>query len=194
MFLLLNETLEPVLVNNMVPLCMMQYERTIGTTRIPGVQADKLINCGSDTRHIVVLHRGRFYKVRLFHENRWLDEREIERILQSIIDDPSEPVPGEEVLAALTAGERTHWAVARKQFFGQGVNAASLNLIETAAFFVCLDDEDYIPNILQDEEALDRYASSMLHGNGSNRWFDKSFNLIVGRNCVVSWVAFSSEL
>ncbi|KAF8561897.1 hypothetical protein P879_06782 [Paragonimus westermani] len=189
MFLLLNETLEPVLVNNMVPLCMMQYERTIGTTRIPGVQADRLINCGSDTRHIVVLHRGRFYKVRLFHENRWLDEREIERILQSIIDDPSEPVPGEEMLAALTAGERTHWAVARKQFFGQGVNAASLNLIETAAFFVCLDDEDYIPNILQDEEALDKYASSMLHGNGSNRWFDKSFNLIVGRNCVIGFNA-----
>ncbi|KAF5402553.1 Carnitine O-palmitoyltransferase 1 liver [Paragonimus heterotremus] len=166
MFLLLNETLEPVLVNNMVPLCMMQYERTIGTTRIPGVQADKLINCGSDTRHIVVLHRGRFYKVRLFHENRWLDEREIERAILGVT--------------------WYIWDVELPQF---PLNFTTDRDCQMAAFFVCLDDEDYIPNILQDEEALDKYASSMLHGNGSNRWFDKSFNLIVGRNCVIGFNA-----
>lgn len=63
--------------------------------------------------------------------------------IQQILDDDSTPSEGEEKLAALTAGERTAWAQARKDFFAKGVNKASLDIIEKAAFVVALDDVPY---------------------------------------------------
>ena len=63
--------------------------------------------------------------------------------IQQILDDTSEPLPGEEKLAALTAGERTHWANTRRHFFNKGVNKISLDAIERAAFVVSLDDFPY---------------------------------------------------
>lgn len=59
------------------------------------------------------------------------------------MDDNSTPSEGEEKLAALTAGERTAWAQARKDFFAKSVNKASLDIIEKAAFVVALDDVPY---------------------------------------------------
>lgn len=63
--------------------------------------------------------------------------------IQQILDDTSDPSPGEQKLAALTAGERTHWANVRKMFFNKGLNKASLDAVEKAAFVVALDDFPY---------------------------------------------------
>jgi len=35
---------------------------------------------------------------------------------------------------------------------------------------------------------LDRFGQSLLHGKGYDRWFDKSFTLVVGKNGRVSAV------
>lgn len=59
-----------------------------------------------DSKHIVVFHRGRYFKVWLYYDGRLLKPREIEQQMQRILDDPSEPQPGEAKLAALTAGDR----------------------------------------------------------------------------------------
>lgn len=63
--------------------------------------------------------------------------------INHILQDKSAPVAGEEKLAALTAGERTAWALARQEFFSKGTNKISLDAIEKAAFFVTLDDFAY---------------------------------------------------
>jgi len=55
-------------------------------------------------------------------------------MLQQILDDTSEPAPGECHLAALTAGDRVTWAKARKSFFSSGVNRASLDTVEKVKF------------------------------------------------------------
>jgi len=47
------------------------------------------------------------------------------------------------MLAALTAGERMTWALARQEYFFKGVNRHSLDAIEKAAFVVALDDFPY---------------------------------------------------
>lgn len=52
------------------------------------------------------------------------------RMFQRILDDKTEPAPGEEKLAALTAGDRVPWAKARQQFFNRGLNKTSLDAIE----------------------------------------------------------------
>lgn len=60
----------------------------------------------SDSRHIVVYHKGRYFKVSMFYDGRLLLPREIEQQIERILADTSEPQPGEEKLAALTAGDR----------------------------------------------------------------------------------------
>lgn len=111
------------------------------------------------------------------------------RQLEEILRSESEPLPGEELLASLTAGDRTKWAETRKRLFSRGINRVSLHTIETAAFILALDDEAYETDIHQGKH-LDEFGKALLHGNGHNRWFDKSFTLCVGTN---GRVGFNAE-
>ncbi|KAJ8922373.1 hypothetical protein NQ315_004316 [Exocentrus adspersus] len=173
------QELEPILVQSLVPLCSWQYERIFNTTRIPGLETDKICHW-LDSNHIVVYHKGRYFKV-IIYKGRILKPAEIQIQIQQILDDTSEPLAGEEKLAALTAGERTHWANTRTLLFNKGVNKSSLDAIEKAAFVVALDDfpYEYDP---KDPSKLDNYGRALLHGKGYDRWFDKSFTLCVGSN------------
>ncbi|XP_051969415.1 carnitine O-palmitoyltransferase 1, liver isoform-like isoform X2 [Xyrauchen texanus] len=164
-----------------IPLCAAQCERIFNTTRIPGEETDSLVHW-QDSEYVGVFHRGRYFRLWLYHAGRMLSPREIEHQIQCILDDPSPPAPGEAKLAALTAGDRIPWAQTRKEFFCSGVNKRSLDCIEKAAFFVSLDDDEQ--GMLGDDPAgnLDRYAKSLLHGMCYDRWFDKSFTVVVYKN------------
>ncbi|GLV42745.1 withered [Carabus blaptoides fortunei] len=177
--LLERQELEPIMVQGFVPLCSWQYERQFNTTRVPGVETDKIVHY-EDSNHIVVYHRGRYFKV-IIYKGRILKPCEIQQQMEMILNDTSAPVPGEEKLAALTAGERTHWANTRMSHFIKGTNRTSLDAVEKAAFVVCLDD---IPYEFDKEhpEKLDNYGKILLHGKGYDRWFDKSFTLCIGTN------------
>jgi carnitine O-palmitoyltransferase 1, liver isoform len=72
-----------------------------------------------------------------------LDVHFVRRQMQKILDDTSEPAKGEMHVAALTAGQRKDWALARHNFFSKGINRTALDVIEKAAFVVCLDDIEY---------------------------------------------------
>uniref|UniRef100_A0A8C2BGD8 carnitine O-palmitoyltransferase n=1 Tax=Cyprinus carpio TaxID=7962 RepID=A0A8C2BGD8_CYPCA len=151
------------------------------TSRFFCVYLDSLIHW-QDSEYVAVFHRGRYFRLWLYHAGRMLSPREIEHQIQHILDDPSPPVPGEAKLAALTAGDRIPWAQARKEFFSSGVNKRSLDCIEKAAFFVALDDDEQ--GMMGDDPAgnLDRYAKSLLHGKCYDRWFDKSFTVVLYKN------------
>ncbi|KAM6436351.1 carnitine O-palmitoyltransferase 1, muscle isoform 1-T2 [Liasis olivaceus] len=185
------EELVPVMALGVVPMCSYQMERMFNTTRIPGEEADSLLHL-SDSKHLAVFHKGRFYKVWLYHGGKMLPPRDLEMQFQRILDDPSPPQPGELRLAALTAGSRVPWAEARAKYFSRGRNKASLECIDRAAFFLTFDEEaqDYSR---EREESLDDYAKSLLHGRCYDRWFDKSFTLVVypngkvGGNAEHSW-------
>uniref|UniRef100_A0A665U7U9 carnitine O-palmitoyltransferase n=1 Tax=Echeneis naucrates TaxID=173247 RepID=A0A665U7U9_ECHNA len=165
------------LLANKVPLCSAQWERMFNTTRIPGLET-----VFSSSKHIAVYHKGRFFKVWLFYDGRLLLPREIEQQMERILSDESEPLPGEDKLAALTAGDRTPWAKARETFFSCGKNKQSLDAIEKAAFFVTLDDTEQRYDENNPITSLDSFAKSLLHGKCYDRWFDKSFNLMVFKN------------
>ncbi|KAM7372639.1 hypothetical protein PAMP_009792 [Pampus punctatissimus] len=113
---------------------------------------------------------------------RLLSPREIEYQIQRILDDPSPPQPGEEKLGALTAGDRIPWSQMRKQYFSSGINKRSLDSIERAAFFITLDDEEQGMRGEDPVGNLDRYAKSLLHGKCYDRWFDKSFSIVIYKN------------
>ncbi|XP_055939231.1 carnitine O-palmitoyltransferase 1, liver isoform-like [Argiope bruennichi] len=189
--LLNTQTLKPVTIQNFIPLCAWQYERMFNTTRVPDVEKDRVVHL-SDSQHIAVYHRGRYYKVMLYNNRRLLKPVELQWQLQQILDDTSVPAPGEHHLAALTANHRTVWANARTTYFNKGLNKASLKAIEDAAFFLVLYDEelDFDAN---DPSKLNKFSQAVLHGKGYNLWLDKSFNIVVskngrlGCNCEHSW-------
>ncbi|XP_072525384.1 carnitine O-palmitoyltransferase 1, liver isoform isoform X1 [Salminus brasiliensis] len=174
--------IKPVyLLENKVPLCSAQWERMFNTSRIPGVETD-VIQHVNESKHIVVYHKGRFFKVWMFYDGRLLYPREIEQQMERILADTSEPQPGEMTLPALTAGDRVPWAKARTEFFSKGKNKQALDAVEKAAFFVTLDDTEQHYDANDPVRSLDSYAKSLLHGKCYDRWFDKSFNLIVFKN------------
>ncbi|KAK0151951.1 Carnitine O-palmitoyltransferase 1, liver isoform [Merluccius polli] len=181
----------PLRALGIVPMCSSQMERMFNTTRIPGIETD-IVQHLTDRKHLVVYHKGRFFQVWLYTGGRHLLPSELEMQFQRILTDTTEPQPGELKLAALTAGNRVPWARARLRYFSQGVNKASLQAVESSAFFLTLDDEaqGYDP---EQTGSLDSYAKSLLHGKCYDRWFDKSFNLIsypngkMGINTEHSW-------
>ncbi|XP_061434655.1 carnitine O-palmitoyltransferase 1, liver isoform-like [Lethenteron reissneri] len=192
--------IKPLMLQGAVPMCSAQYERMFNTTRIPGVETDTIQHL-RDSRHVCVLHAGRYFRLRLYHDGRLLGARELQQQVQAILDDRSQPRPGERHLAALTAGPRTAWARARESLLRSSPRSrAALEAVERGAFFLSLDTESHGYQPHEDEGAggaspssLDRYAKSLLHGNCDDRWFDKSFTLVVyangkmGLNAEHSW-------
>lgn len=148
-------------------------------SNIAGIEGDTLLHM-KDSTYIAVMHKGRFFRLCCYNKGRLLNSAELQRQIQGILDDPSQPDEGESHLAALTASNRTQWAQARAQFFSKGLNHASLDIIDKAAFVVILDEVAY--DIDPETDGLSQFGASMLHGSGSNRWFDKSFQLIIGQN------------
>ena len=71
-----------------------------------------------------------------------LSPAELQEGFKAILESELIPAPGEEELAALTAGDRTPWAIARKKYFSSGFNKNSLFAIERAAFVVVLDQNE----------------------------------------------------
>ncbi|XP_077423675.1 carnitine O-palmitoyltransferase 1, muscle isoform [Vanacampus margaritifer] len=173
-----------------VPMCSAQMERMFNTTRIPGIETD-FVQHLNDRKHLVVYHKGRFFQVWLYTGGRHLLPSELETQFSRILNDTSEPQPGELKLAALTAGNRVTWAQARMKYFSQGVNRVSLDAVESAAFFLALDDKPQ--GFDAKSNSLDCYAKSLLHGKCYDRWFDKSFTLVsypngkMGINAEHSW-------
>ncbi|XP_008046073.1 carnitine O-palmitoyltransferase 1, brain isoform [Carlito syrichta] len=170
----------PNLLMGMRPLCSAQYEKIFNTTRVPGIQKDYIRHL-HDSRHVAVFHRGRFFRLGTHSRNGLLSPRALEHQFQQILDDSSPACPHEEHLAALTAAApRGTWAQVRRTLKTQAVEA--LEAVEGAAFFVSLDSE---PAGLSREDpaaSLDAYAHALLAGRGHDRWFDKSFTLIVFSN------------
>lgn len=152
----------PLLIQGLIPLCSNQYDRLFNTTRIPGEEGDKLSHL-IDSTHIVVLSRGRYYRMGCYSKGRLLEPAEMQSQLQSILNDTTSPDEGEERLAIMTASERTAWARMRREHFSKGVNKASLKTIDTAAFVLVLDDFEYDYEPVR-QTHTDRFRDQILSG------------------------------
>lgn len=185
------ETLKPIMVQGLVPLCSNQYKRMYNTARVPGVECDKIEHY-EDIKHIVVLHNGCYYKVIIQEGERLYNPREIEHQLEYILRTKEVSSHGEKYLGSLTAWDRTNWARARDKYFSSGINQISLKVIESAAVFLVLHDKPYEYEktssgvYLHGSEKMQYYGNQSIYGNIYDRWFDKSFQLIVGTNGLVS--------
>ncbi|XP_018578914.1 carnitine O-palmitoyltransferase 2, mitochondrial [Anoplophora glabripennis] len=154
------------------PLDMSQYPNLFNSTRIPEIDKDRLFS-NPQGKHITVQYKGHIYAFRVVSdENDIIPAEQILARLKYILEDESPK--NEFPIGILTTMERNKWATLRHEL-GENGNSQTLKLIDSALFNVCLDIE-----ILGD----DPYAISrnFLHGDGENRWFDKSFSLQVSKD------------
>uniref|UniRef100_A0A4W3IIS6 Carnitine palmitoyltransferase 1C n=1 Tax=Callorhinchus milii TaxID=7868 RepID=A0A4W3IIS6_CALMI len=145
-----------------VPLCSSQWERMFNSTRTPGQETGK-------TAHFVIVNANLQLGF-LFHcisPTCW------------VVNAGTWNTP-----RALTGAlfERIPWGKARKSFFSNGKNRSSLDCVEKAAFFLTLDGDKPGLQVEDPVKSLDAYAKLLLHGKCYDRWFDKSFTLIVFEN------------
>ncbi|XP_552786.3 carnitine O-palmitoyltransferase 2, mitochondrial [Anopheles gambiae] len=156
------------------PLDMSQYQGLFGGTRIPELGKDRIYRTDS-SRHVVVMRNGNMYAVDVLDAQGNIEQpatllARFERVLKDA------KAPAADPLGLLTTENRDTWATARTHLTQLGTNARSLELVDSALFCICLDDSTIEP------ENLIPAIREFLFGDGTNRWFDKSFTLIVAKD------------
>ncbi|XP_050086189.1 carnitine O-palmitoyltransferase 2, mitochondrial [Anopheles aquasalis] len=156
------------------PLDMSQYHGLFGATRIPELEKDRIYR-NESSRHLLVLRNGNMYAVDVLDESGNIEQpATLMGRFERILNDGRAPAANP--LGLLTTENRDSWAKARTHLTQLGSNAKSLELVDSALFCLCLDESTIDPN--KPIPAIRNF----LFGDGTNRWFDKSFSLIVGRD------------
>ena len=159
----------PMYALSAYPLDMSQYTRLFSSTRLPRKGRDELFTAPTPPTHIVVARGASLYRVEALCPTTGQPlsipalEAAFTRILAAEAARagpyayPVQPAP-----ACLTALPREAWAEERARLTAlSSVNAESLATIDTALFFLSLDEHSP-----KNHEELSR---AMLHGNFRNR-------------------------
>ncbi|CAC5425186.1 CPT2 [Mytilus coruscus] len=157
------------------PLDMSQYFRLFNSTRIPKHGKDELFT-DETAKHILVMRNGNYYIFDVIDRDGMVLAPDVIMAHLNYILQDSRPAP-EYPVGVLTSENRDTWATIRQQLLNSG-NENTLQLIDSAAFVLTLDDcAPKDPNDI---------TKNFLHGDGKNRWFDKSFSLIFDKEGVAS--------
>lgn len=152
------------------PLDMSQFHNLFASTRIPLIGRDK-IEAFPDSKHILVIRNGHFYALQVLDDKGNLFGPEHYQACLSRIMADNRPAPTVPV-SALTAEPRDDWARARNDLLASQ-NESTLRQIDSALFVLVLDSDAF-----QGTEQ-EKLAHHFLHGPVHNRWFDKSFSLLL---------------
>ena len=165
-------------VTGAYPLDMSQYGNLFRSTRLPGATRDSL-QTYAGSRHVMVQRGGAFYELMVLDgEGKTLPLPQLRAGLQAIVDadgaDAAAVAP-DEAVGLLTSLPRDEWAVQRAALAAASeANAAALHSIDSAIFAVSLGAKSPV--------SLHDACREMLHGDGADRWLDKSFQLLVQAN------------
>ncbi|ORX48839.1 acyltransferase ChoActase/COT/CPT [Hesseltinella vesiculosa] len=184
------QTLEPDVFRG-IPLCMSQFTRMFGTTRVPTEEHGCYMSTAPrDTaRHIVVMVHSQCYHFDVFDEQGYvsLSEKEIANNLRAIVHDAKQVQVNDiakSAVGVLTTENRRNWAHYRTHLQKDPVNRDALQVVESALFVVCLDHvepaniEELSTNMLCGTYKLER---GLQVGTCTNRWYDK-LQIIVCKN------------
>ncbi|RKP34184.1 acyltransferase ChoActase/COT/CPT [Dimargaris cristalligena] len=168
------------------PLCMDQYYRIFGLTRIPEHGCDRLHSEPPlELGHVMVLIKGQLYNVPILAdtpERTRLTESEIEDQLWKVVEDVKQREHLGPSVAILTSENRDVWAEARKHLCELSPrNVKSFEVINKTIISVSLDDYACGPT----PDA--RLAYSFMGRGGKNRWFDKTLQVTADTRGTVSY-------
>ena len=183
-------------VQKAYPLDMSQYHRLFNSTRIPKVDCDVLEGNAENIRHIVVIKRGHYYKVNILDQNGGLlPAEQITAMIKYLVEDLNEN-ENKYPLGYFTADRRDRWATIREQMEKLSEhNQQIFQTIDRSIMVLCLDEDDptQFHQSLNKQQRAEYIAGRYLCYNASNRWYDKSFNMIMlsdgtlGLHCEHSW-------
>eukprot|EP00019_Armaparvus_languidus_P010857 CAMPEP_0168587962 /NCGR_PEP_ID=MMETSP0420-20121227/5175_1 /TAXON_ID=498008 /ORGANISM="Pessonella sp." /LENGTH=595 /DNA_ID=CAMNT_0008623311 /DNA_START=190 /DNA_END=1977 /DNA_ORIENTATION=+ len=177
------QTLEPEFKGK-APLCMSQLEHVFNTCKIPiENDADTHHNYSHEhPKHIVVVYQGKWFEIQALEDDGRVKEPSVIRMYLEHVKRSAQSSSTTSATAAnvgaFTSLERNEWARQRNALCRSSVNAATLRSIESAAFAICLDDRDY------GHDLTDTCRSMWLGNDATNRWFDKTLQIIVSNDGV----------
>jgi carnitine O-acetyltransferase len=173
------------------PLCMHQYRYMFNASRIPAVPSDYVETYSPvENEHIVVLRKNQFWLVHLVVDSNYtvdgkttqgrrrISGQELFKQLRDIIDlsGTTSAIP----LGTLSAMNRDAMSIARSLLLSHPSqptpmhNSHLMSILESAVLLLCLDDTNPVTR--------EEVSRNMWHGDGQNRWFDKSIQVIVCEN------------
>lgn len=156
---------------NAFPLDMSQYFRLFNSTRLPKRGRDELFT-DAKGKHLLVMRKGNLYVFDVVdRDGNLVKPAEIHSHLKYILADES-PASASPI-GVLTSENRDVWAGLREKLVASG-NEAVLQTVDSALFCLCLDDETMRDHI--------HVSHNMLYGDGCNRWYDKSFSIIITKD------------
>lgn len=185
-----NETLPVDRQRNGKPLCMYQYSKLFGASRIP-TEDGCVMQSEPNSNHIVVLSKSQFYWFDVLDTNNNLIMLELDLMsnFTSIIHD-SLKTPRNEIakssFGVLTTENRRIWAKIRTSstIVDNPNNSEILSIVDSALFVICLDDivlhnlDELSKNMLCGLSILDKGVQV---GTCTNRWYDK-LQIIITQN------------
>lgn len=162
---------------NEEPLCMDSLRWLFNTNRQPRKTLDKICRYPNND-YLIALRKGHVFKIILTSNGCPVTRTTLKAVFESVLERSNASVPA---VATITASERDSWAVLRAKVISASTeNGALIDMIEAAAFIVCLDDES--------PKTQSQRCNQLLLGNPANRWSDKSLQFVVCKNGVSGYI------
>ncbi|KAI0628030.1 carnitine acetyl transferase [Trametes polyzona] len=168
------------------PICMDSWRWMFDCCRVPGPELDWCVSHAKEgdrgrSGHVVVLHRGRVWRIDPWQNGQLLSLEELQGQIQHIHDNTTREYPG---VGVLTASNRDVWAKDYRALAADPHNARIIETIHSAAFVLCLDTES-APSLVDHSRHLWHGAVTPQSGGGlpqlglRNRWMDKPCQFVV---------------
>jgi len=121
------------------PLDMSQYSRLFHSTRIPKADCDILETYMENSRHIIAIKRGHYYKVNVLDKNgELLPAEQIAAMMKYLSEDLNEE-ENKYPFGYFTADKRDRWATIRTQIEGLSEhNKQMFKEIDSSIMVICL--------------------------------------------------------
>jgi carnitine O-acetyltransferase len=172
--LVIRQEIEPEMART-TPLCSAQYNYLFNSCRIPQKPADVPATYDpTQHHHIAVLRKNQIYVFDVKDGSGNLlssadIQFQLDRIMAMAGDQNAVPLGG------LTTANRDQWTELREVLLANDPkNSSLLEKLQSAAFVLCLDDTNPVTR--------EEVGRALWHGDGRNRWFDKSVQFIVFAN------------
>ena len=163
------------------PLDMRQYPLLFQSSRIP-LRGQDENRSYPHSKHLAVIHKGHFYSFDVLDgSGDMIDAGSVKASIAEVLSDTR--AANENSIGYFTSMDRDSWADLRPELVS--LNGEMMEKVDSAMFVLCLDEHDVSKQdagaVMSEYDAIPLIRNG-LHGEAYNRWFDKSFNLIVTKN------------
>lgn len=175
------------------PFCMNGFQLMFNSSRVPGPAGGNrdgsVFYSMYENDFIVVIYRGNFYKVYTHDgDSKPYGAHEIWKQLYAVVNESSGVLPeaANGGVGCLTTLPRDEWRREYARLIQNPLSRDSLETIHRATYLLALDDVTPV--------TLEEKSHNYWHGDGYNRFFDKSLQFIVARNGCSGFIAEHSKM